>query len=99
MRLGSELRNSHAHIGEARAEDRGAARDDLHALALEAELADDVADARPAGGVIEHALLHARAHLKLAARRIAERKLAQVAAHTHAHVARLARDDGLGDPA
>ena len=72
--------------------------DDLHAVALEGELAVDIFDARPALHIVQHPLLHARAHPELSARRIDERKIAQVAAHAHANVASGAGNHRLCQP-
>ena len=91
-------RHADPHAREPRAQNRAAARHDLHAVALEGELAVDVFDARPALHIVQHPLLHARAHPEVSARRIHERKIAQVAAHAHANVASGAGNHRLCQP-
>src|SRR5207247_4903743 len=51
-----QARNTDAHVRELRAQQRAAAADDLHPVALEQQLAVDVVDERPAVGVVQHAL-------------------------------------------
>ena len=55
-----QARNTDAHVRELRAQQRAAAADDLHPVALEQQLAVDVVDERPAAGVVQHALFDAR---------------------------------------
>jgi len=59
-RARDQARNTDAHVRELRTEQRAAAADDFHPVALEQQLGVDVVDERPGARVVQHALFDAR---------------------------------------
>ena len=83
---------------QARSQHPAASANEVHAVAVEDQLGFDVLDLRPALRVVQPAVMHASGDQEPAARRVGERKLAQVALQPQLHVARLAGEDAFDQP-
>ena len=87
-----------AHLAQLDAEALAALARDQHALAREQQLAVDVVDLGPGGGIAQLGLLELAAHLEEALLAIAERKIPEVAAQSQRGVGGLAADDRAAQP-
>ena len=94
----AQVRDGDLHAGEPRAEDRAGMAGDVDPVALEDELGVDAANARPAFGVVELAVVNARRDAEAARLRAVEGKPGEVALQPHLDLARLPGDDAAREP-